>query len=1793
MNPIYFDSKRITKTAIKLYKKTLKKLRDRPSARGLHFEKLNGADNVYSIRDNQKARLLFTIREIGGKPSYVILEILEKHQYQRSQYLRGLLAADDIGDDAFETFSLADVDLIPEASAASDDKQPLHLQQLNISIYNQQLIILTDAQQNILKGRLPLALQGGPGTGKTCLAAEILNQTLDQAKANGEGHKKILYLAKSPKLVSRFQAQFNRLEHSHLLEFHSYQTLVTRLLPEAAAMTFVDKIEFSQFAKAYLHQKRRKPVTDIDIDMLYQELRIISGFATKEAYFQLGQRQCLFDVTERAEVWSLYQDYQHYLTSENKIDCSLLPLLDRTASAQYDVIVVDEAQDLSFGQLLTLTKLAKDKQVCFLLDANQRLFDIVSHANYLRTILQIPLHSLTQSFRCPKKIVALANSVLNYKKHFPSLLRGKVESQTTISGLDEDGELRWLSMPSSPDEPLPDNIRQLAGTPELAVITAKDYKSEARTLLNTPLIFTPAEIKGLEYPYIVLHRPFDSAPYAQINKLLANKKSTSRSISPTAIEQALKETFVSCTRAQKGLVIINNSHHRNRSLLEQLQDRHSSSLSAATHHQPMAEVDQTQWYTEIARLYNNGKDDQALNAVQQHIQDHQAFQAWLMANHQQRVNQWLSSQTDDRHLQALYRPNSKQPVKQSTVPKASTTSVTFFNQEKAAPPATLSAQPAAAVAELISTTSEDDAPVVVVKDLAALADVPLLPLATSATTFDEQALLSAENKADVIKAIRQLITPALTDKTLTQEIYLALFKIATAYDETLFEKLATTKSFDLFFTLLKKSCQNTHQQASQKKKRRGKKGKHKKSQPKHKSTSNKLLFNNQEQAINDKRLMIRPYSVAALLLSGLYHTANKAFKVLKMQRPLLAGFQGYHLRNSVSINQLAELIDESRLDSPIDHASTYFYGLLCEQGCHAIYKSLAKLDKLDSETISLLSQEAHVGEALGDFALNIVMRQPETREAILKQPLLAKKLLCQPALSQLSNHDEVEGSSPLLWLLQHNLGHPFFRKNYNELLPYISSKAFNQSINQGFFADISPLYLLTRDPNSCHFMLTRKRQKTLKKLMTLEGLNRSISTESKEREMTPLYHLSRQQEGAHFIIDNWPYIKEKATLQTLHHIKSNDIAVGTSPLYWLAEVTGGPRLIIDNWQYLSEGAPNGVSPLYWLLASPNGQNFFIEHWHEIKTFITKEMLNQPILSGMFEGASPLFWLFNTERGQKFFLENFRDLQHIITTEGLHCIVQAAGQHQGTSPLYWLSENVTGVTFILENWDYFNQSSSNGTNLLYWLTANPKSRDFVMVNWPTLKESITTPALYQMVESGTRQSCSALYWLADSPEGCQFLVDNWHDFNGGHSQGLGVLYWLTANLNGQRFLINNWHAIAQYTTPAMLNQPVVEGQLAGITPLFWLADSPEGREFIINNWHELKDFIEPQTFNRPIKSGLHEGASPLYWFAETDTSCRFIIDNWDYLERGAIDGAGPLFWLSANPDGRDFIMNHWQQLQAHLTAEEFNRPILDGSLKGQSPLFWFTICDGGRAFLTKHFASISPLITAEGLNQVCCYGDFQNVNPLHRLLSCSETRPILVENFLAIKDKITKEGLNQVACKGAFAQISPLCWLLTYDEGREVFFEHWPDFKKLILLSGLNRVIQEGEHKGKSALFWLLADNAGRQFLMDHWHEFKHLITKRAFNQAACQGVAAGISPLFQMASHPNSCQFLSDKWLDFNQLVTKQGLKQSARHGRHQGKCPLDLLAQYPHITGLRFFDATGRQVTRATTMEPIPSLKL
>ena len=559
--------------------------------RALSLEILKGRSqpSIFSIHvgKNKSTRILF----IQYGSTIVLLDVVLNHDYHKSRFLKhpAILKAflKKIGQQISDSDSFAPDSALPEMTFVAhpgldglNNSASDVIEMTPLSNYQDHLIEFNIEQNLTLEKPLPLILLGPAGSGKTCVALSMLSKhTLKHYKP---GSAPAIYITQSEALVKEMQRDWNDttpVELQGSVLFKTYDDVLKSQLDSKT--TLVKESHFVTWYKDKYKKKSAAASDDgpLDTKSIWMELRIRSGYS-EEGYLELGERQSAVEPQGRKLICACYDAYVSYLKTCNLVS----PALHVLSPGEFSLVVVDEAQDMSYGQLNQLRLFAPKSQIAFLLGEHQILFDGKSRFNYLKQVffankIDVSVSKLRLNYRSSPAVLQVANGLINLKYQATGGAVDKDESAAMISANKENignGKAEWL-LPDSKEVAF---YQKLASTnADVAVITWPDYILEAKKLFNTPLVLTPSESKGLEFPMVIFWRPFDNADcYRACEKLSEMSLSEAKVVGNRAkkgqgFESSLpyfNELITAVTRAEEQVVIIQAKQHKVRLLIDAL-----------------------------------------------------------------------------------------------------------------------------------------------------------------------------------------------------------------------------------------------------------------------------------------------------------------------------------------------------------------------------------------------------------------------------------------------------------------------------------------------------------------------------------------------------------------------------------------------------------------------------------------------------------------------------------------------------------------------------------------------------------------------------------------------------------------------------------------------------------------------------------------------------------------------------------------------------------------------------------------------------------------------------------------------------------------------------------------------------------------------------------------------------------------------------------------------------------------------------------------------------------------------
>jgi len=463
---------------------------ERDDLRSVDMKKLANAP-YFRAKLDHASRVLVRFVRYREETVCLALEIIFQHAYEKSRFLRNAR----VDESKFEDTSLR------TATADATPVRYLHPGRSDFHLLDQP-ISFDAAQEEIYRLPAPLVLVGSAGSGKTALTLQKLRLA--------EGT--VLYLTQSAWLARSAHALYfahgfeNPAQEPVFLSYHEF--LETIRIPSGREVGFAD------FATWF--ERHRQHYRFTDAHQCFEEFRGVIGSQPEgvldlASYLDLGARQSIFAADQRAAVHALFVKYQSWLVESGQFDINLVAH-EWLALAQpsYDLIVIDEAQDLTNVQLaLALRTLKQPRQFLLCGDSNQ-----IVHPNFFSwsAVKQLfwrdpalaerqHLSVLHVNYRNAHAVTRVANDLLKIKHaRFGSIDRESnylVETATSNAG-----DVHLLADTDAIKRDL--NARTHASAQVAVLVLRDEDKLAARQFFKSPLVFSVHEAKGLEYPTVVL-----------------------------------------------------------------------------------------------------------------------------------------------------------------------------------------------------------------------------------------------------------------------------------------------------------------------------------------------------------------------------------------------------------------------------------------------------------------------------------------------------------------------------------------------------------------------------------------------------------------------------------------------------------------------------------------------------------------------------------------------------------------------------------------------------------------------------------------------------------------------------------------------------------------------------------------------------------------------------------------------------------------------------------------------------------------------------------------------------------------------------------------------------------------------------------------------------------------------------------------------------------------------------------------------------------------------------------------
>jgi len=553
--------------------------------KSLNLEQLNIATiaPIYSIRHSHDTRILFTT--YNG--SICILEPILNHDYAKSRFLRNRHCLTQFLGKIDETITATPVEEL-DIPVYNEPAEKKYL------AFQQQFIEFSDIQEQAMTTQLPFVLHGSAGTGKTTLALSLMQNIVRQAIAP------VIYLTVSPKLRDNIRNLWQEMHHDIMagVKFLTYHDF----LIEEAAINPDNLVSDRDFSTWYQTLKK----CPFPEQKLYQEFRIVSGYQ-EEAYLALGEKQSLFAAEQRPEIFNLFSQYLRTISPGFSPELSAFSLENPNV-----YLIIDEAQDLSCGQLKNLLSYNSSNAVLLLGD-HQVLFDGISRHPFIKQFYYehssclLNLVELNTSFRCSEQVTTLANKLIELKYQVTGGASDKIESAQMTADMHDIGVINWF-------DASPENLQEIKDFVADTSYALINFTTEPEDSFSNFLVFSPSNIKGLEYDNIILWKPFQDNK--KLNKLLTTTSAPSHNRAKAGKSNVeflnyFNELITAVTRAKKRVIIVNpKNNSANKELIKQIKSVCTTITSLET--MTALECDDNDWLQHAIELINSGHEHNAL-----------------------------------------------------------------------------------------------------------------------------------------------------------------------------------------------------------------------------------------------------------------------------------------------------------------------------------------------------------------------------------------------------------------------------------------------------------------------------------------------------------------------------------------------------------------------------------------------------------------------------------------------------------------------------------------------------------------------------------------------------------------------------------------------------------------------------------------------------------------------------------------------------------------------------------------------------------------------------------------------------------------------------------------------------------------------------------------------------------------------------------------------------------------------------------------------------------------------------
>lgn len=369
-------------------------------------------------------------------------------------------------------------------------------------------------------------------------------------------------LLDSTKLEPEFVKPFRALDGKGLIKRNDANPRLFELNPEWKSMDFEqydlpdDATDFLNYLIDYFasFDTSKTEMSFDDYKALNEEVSMVELNARKDIYYK-----CYEEYKKWLKTHGYFDDNDLALNAIAKLHEDFADPQNESSKKMFDFVVVDEIQDYTELQIYLISQLVDSRRLILAGDSKQIVNPTVFNERKLNRLFrdeekktELKTEFLTQNFRCQKEVVAVANRVVAER-------RKKIGAQK--HDVNEDGRREG-------EKPLclawnENNVKKMLGEllkyPSVALLVPNDnvrnqiinlYGEEKYRNAQNSLIYTIAEIKGMEYRYVVCCNVL-SAYDSMWNEIMGE-----RTAKKTRYRYYFNLFYVSVTRAQEFLCVM-------------------------------------------------------------------------------------------------------------------------------------------------------------------------------------------------------------------------------------------------------------------------------------------------------------------------------------------------------------------------------------------------------------------------------------------------------------------------------------------------------------------------------------------------------------------------------------------------------------------------------------------------------------------------------------------------------------------------------------------------------------------------------------------------------------------------------------------------------------------------------------------------------------------------------------------------------------------------------------------------------------------------------------------------------------------------------------------------------------------------------------------------------------------------------------------------------------------------------------------------------------------------------------